>query len=131
MDEEEDIAMILMLHNSKKSKHGGSIYGREYLRRMRIDGHIKLMLNYFVETPVYPEKYFCCRFRMSTELFKYIADCVAAHERFFVQRRNCTGQLGHSTMQKVTAAIRMMAYGILADLVDDHLAMGRVLPSNV
>ena len=29
-----------------------------------------------------------------------------------------------STFQKVTAALRMLAYGIPADLVDDHLAMG-------
>ena len=43
---------------------------------------------------------------------------------FFQQRRNAAGELGHSTFQKVTAALRMLAYGIPADLVDDHLAMG-------
>mgnify|MGYP005832269567 CR=1 FL=1 len=37
---------------------------------------------------------------------------------------NVAGELGHSTFQKVTAALRMLAYGIPADLVDDHLAMG-------
>jgi hypothetical protein len=31
--------------------------------------------------------------------------------------------LGHSTYQKVTAALRVVAHGILAYLVDDHLAM--------
>jgi hypothetical protein len=31
----------------------------------------------------------------------------------------------HSTFQNVTAALRMLAYGIPADLVDDHLAMGK------
>lgn len=32
--------------------------------------------------------------------------------------------LGHNTEQKVTTALRMMAYGIAADLIDDNLAMG-------
>ena len=61
---------------------------------------------------------------MSTELFKKIAEDVMKYDRFFRQRRNAAGELGHSTYQKVTAALRMLAYGIPADLVDDHLAMG-------
>ena len=40
---------------------------------------------------------------------------------FFEQRRNTTG---HTTYQEVTAALRMLAYSIPANLVDDHLAMG-------
>jgi hypothetical protein len=43
---------------------------------------------------------------------------------FFSKRRNAAGELGHNTFQKVTADLRMLAYGIPADLVDDHLAMG-------
>ena len=31
--------------------------------------------------------------------------------------------LGHSIEQKVTAALRMMAYGVPADYIDDNLAM--------
>ena len=61
---------------------------------------------------------------MSTELFRRIAEKLASHDRFFQQRRNAAGELGHSTFQKVTAALRMLAYGIPADLVHDHLAMG-------
>ena len=61
---------------------------------------------------------------MSIELFKHIAEKLARHDPFFQQRRNAAGELGHSTYQKVIAALRMVAYGIPADLVDDHLAMG-------
>ena len=61
---------------------------------------------------------------MRIKLFKDIAEGVMKYDRFFKQRRNSTGELGHNTYQKVTAALRMMAYGIPADLVDDHLAMG-------
>ena len=33
--------------------------------------------------------------------------------------------LGHSIEQKVIAALRMMAYGVPADYIDDNLAMAR------
>ena len=124
MEDDEDFAMLVMMHKKKKPKHGGSVWGREYIRRMRVDADIRLMHNYFVEQPVYPERYFRRRFRMSIDLFKHIAECVKLHDRFFEQRRSCAGLLGHSTYQKVTAAVRMLAYGIPADLVDDNLAMG-------
>jgi hypothetical protein len=61
---------------------------------------------------------------MSIDLFKHIEPEVNMYDRFFEQRRNAAGELGHSTYQKVTAALRMLAYGIPADLIDDHLAMG-------
>ena len=44
-------------------------------------------------------------------------------DTFFEKKRNCTGLLGHSTLQKMTTALRIMAYGIPADLVGDNIAM--------
>jgi hypothetical protein len=61
---------------------------------------------------------------MGIKLFETICECVTKFDRFFEQRRNAAGELGHSSIQKVTTALRMLAYGIPADLVDDHLAMG-------
>jgi hypothetical protein len=61
---------------------------------------------------------------MSIDLFKHITKEVMKHDRYFEQRRNAGGELGHSTYQKVTAALHMLAYNIPTDLVDDHLAMG-------
>jgi hypothetical protein len=57
-------------------------------------------------------------------MFEHIAECVTKYDRFFEQRRNCAEKLGHSTIQKVTGALRMLAYDIPADLVDNNLAMG-------
>lgn len=45
------------------------------------------------------------------------------HDRSFQQRSNCAGLLGHSTEQKFTVTLRMMAYGVPADYIDDNLAM--------
>jgi hypothetical protein len=57
-------------------------------------------------------------------LFKHIVTKVRKFDRFFEQRRNAARELGHNTYSKLTAALRMLAYGIPADLVDDNLAMG-------
>jgi hypothetical protein len=46
------------------------------------------------------------------------------YDRFFEQRKNAARELGHITIQKVTAALHMLAYSISDDLVDDHLVMG-------
>jgi hypothetical protein len=125
MEEDEFMFMAIMAWRAtKKPKIGGSVFGREKYRRERIEADNKLMRMYFNDDTCFPEKYFRRRFRMSRDLFKIIAAEVAKYDKFFVQRRNAAGELGHSTYQKVTAALRMLAYGIPADLIDDHLAMG-------
>jgi hypothetical protein len=107
---------------NKKSKHGGSIVGRDVIGRRRQEAHQSLMISYF-RLPgvpwVYPEKYFRRRFLMGTDLFIYSSNVI----RNFEQRRGYTGMLGHSTLQKMTAALHILAYGIPADLVDDNIAM--------
>lgn len=92
--------------------------------RDKIDADNRFMRHYFVDNLVYPESYF--RFRLG-----WASSCSNALRRnrramigFFQQKRNASGELGHSFFQKMTTALRMLAYGIPADLVDDHLAMG-------
>ena len=46
---------------------------------------------------------------------------VEAHDDYFVQKRNAAGKLGLSCLQKITAAFRMLAYGILADAMDEKI----------
>ncbi|RWR92880.1 putative nuclease HARBI1 [Cinnamomum micranthum f. kanehirae] len=46
---------------------------------------------------------------------------VEAHDPYFQQERNCAGSLGLSAFQKVIAVVRMLAYGVAADAVDDYV----------
>jgi hypothetical protein len=79
---------------------------------------------YFNENLTYPKSYFCRCFRMSIKFFKHIAMEVMKFNRFFEQQRNSTREIGHITNQKVTTALRMLAYGIPTYLIDANLVMG-------
>ncbi|XP_035547424.1 uncharacterized protein LOC108980206 [Juglans regia] len=47
-----------------------------------------------------------------------------AHDDYFVQKRYASGRLGLSSLQKITTAIRMLAYGVTADLMDEYVRIG-------
>ena len=61
---------------------------------------------------------------MSRSLFLRIHSRVEATEPYFVQKRNAANTLGLSSLQKITAAIRMLAYGVSADFMDEYLRIG-------
>ncbi|XP_052143087.1 uncharacterized protein LOC127762654 [Oryza glaberrima] len=71
------------------------------------------------DPPVYNAKLFRRRFRMSRELFLRIVASVEAHDDYFRQRLNAVGLLGATALQKVYGAIRMLAYDIPADSLDE------------
>ncbi|XP_018854897.2 uncharacterized protein LOC109017023 [Juglans regia] len=61
---------------------------------------------------------------MSRDLFLRIHDTIVSHDDYFVQKRDASGRLGLSSLQKMTAAIRMLAYGVTADLMDEYIRIG-------
>ena len=102
----------------------GSIQGHTVIYRIRIQGHKRLYQDYFSETPIYPPNLFRRRFRMSRYLFLHILSMVEAFDPYFVQKKDAIGVLGLSSLQKMTAAMRMRAYGVAADFVDDYVRIG-------
>ncbi|KAM0010548.1 hypothetical protein Hdeb2414_s0074g00775591 [Helianthus debilis subsp. tardiflorus] len=97
---------------------------RKFIRRNHIQGLERLYRDYFVENPVYPSNLFRQRFRMSCPLFLRILNEVVANEPYFVQKRDNIGRLSLSSMQKITVALRMLAYGISADFMDEYIRIG-------
>jgi hypothetical protein len=61
---------------------------------------------------------------MHRHLFCRILSKVEEYDPYFVQRRNCSGTIGLSSLQNVTAAFRMLAYEVLADYVDEYVRIG-------
>ena len=61
---------------------------------------------------------------MGRTLFLRILQAVEQRDEYFVQKRNAAGTLGLSSLQKITAAFRMLAYGVAADAMDDYVRIG-------
>eukprot|EP00267_Zea_mays_P032569 XP_008665976.1 uncharacterized protein LOC103644568 [Zea mays] len=113
-----------MAEEEENMPHRGSIVGRRTIPRDRYSGYFRLMQDYFIEQPVYGDNLFRRRFRMSKVMFNDICEAVAAANRYLRLTHNAAGQAGFSTIQKVTAALRMLAYGGPADSLDEYFRMG-------
>ena len=62
---------------------------------------------------------------MRRELFLRITTAIENANTYFVQRPDACGRPGLSPLQKVTAAVRILAYGCSADQTDEYIKIGR------
>ncbi|KAJ0880399.1 putative harbinger transposase-derived protein [Helianthus annuus] len=69
------------------------------------------------------KKMFRRRFHMSRNLFLSISRDLEEKYVYFQQKPDVTRQLGFNTWQKVTAALRQLAYDNSSDIMDDCLKM--------
>ncbi|KAF8388134.1 hypothetical protein HHK36_026800 [Tetracentron sinense] len=129
-DEELEIMTIACMEEERLNKekqsrrHRGSVQGHRVIWHDRVQGHERLFQHYFAETLVYPPILFRRRFRMQRSLFLRIQYAVEAHDPYFVQKTDAFGMLGLSSLQKITAAMRMLSYGVAAAYMDKLLAVG-------
>nr|XP_023884048.1 uncharacterized protein LOC111996320 [Quercus suber] len=126
-DDDFEIIALLALEEERLEREGastshcGSVLGRRIIQRDHEQGHQRLFQDYFAESPVYPLNVFQRRFRMSRSLFLRIKSNLKEKDEYFVQKRNAAGVLGLSSLQKMTAALRMLAYGVAADFTDEYV----------
>lgn len=116
--------------------------------RKRSEGHDRLVADYFGGSPTYNERQFRTRYRISRRLFARITDALR-NNRYFMQvkfgkqmhtarcttarssvdasnqKADATGLVGLSPEQKCTAALRILAYGIGADAVDEYVRLSK------
>jgi Plant transposon protein len=112
-DEDEQQSYVASRSGRSPNKH-----------RNREAGANKLHKDYFADEPLYSATDFRRRYRMQRTLFQRIHDTVLEKETFFQQKSDACGAIGFNSYQKMTAAIRMMAYGGSADSMDENLRMG-------
>ncbi|KAI5447755.1 hypothetical protein KIW84_015269 [Lathyrus oleraceus] len=112
------------LQNERRSGSSSRPKRRTTVDRGREEGHNRLFNDYFSENPVYTDVQFQRRFRMHRHVFLRIVDALGNHDEYFQMRVDVTGKMGLSPLQKCTSAIRMLAYGSPADLVDEYVRIG-------
>jgi hypothetical protein len=119
-------SMIHEFTSNPGLQHRCSVKGRsKNLPRNRVEGQARLHNNYFhLSNPVFPEKVFWRRYRMSRDLFLVILWGVRNYKPYFQCRPDATGALGFTSYQKCSAAIRMLSYGMPTDIFDEYLRMG-------
>jgi hypothetical protein len=49
---------------------------------------------------------------------------IETHKPYFIQRRDNAGRLGLFFLQKMTTALRKLAYEVMGDLMDEQLRTG-------
>jgi hypothetical protein len=129
-DDEMEILSIFAMEEERlksewaSSSRRGSIVGRKVIKRDYLQGEERLFHDYFSNNPVFPPHLFRRRFRMSRPLFFGLQSALEAHDQYFIQKRNAAGTLGLSSLQKMTAALRILAYGVAADSTDEYVRIG-------
>ncbi|KAM1781408.1 hypothetical protein ACFX11_039993 [Malus domestica] len=118
-------AAMVCQPTEEQPQWGGSVAGRSYKPRNRAMAHANLMNNYFNPDSVYTEEDFRHRFRMRRHVFERLLRDVQQVNPYFRQKRDRAGRPGFSPHQKVTVALRMMAYGSSADSMDETHVLGR------
>lgn len=110
--------------DERQGGHVGSKLGRKpNIDRNHLVAHDRLWKDYFSGSPTYNDEQFRRRFRMSKALFNRILDDIIGHDAYFVQKADALGRLGLSAHQKITAALRMLAYASPADSLDENLRL--------
>ncbi|GAB2283379.1 hypothetical protein Dimus_039596 [Dionaea muscipula] len=128
--DDEDLIFLAAIQEEENARERqfvrrrGSIMGHRVINRSRHDGAERLYCDYFSENSTYPPHLFRRRFRISRPLFCRIVEGVVASNDYFRQRTDAIGVVGLSSIQKVTAAMRMLAYGQPVDSIDEYVRIG-------
>jgi hypothetical protein len=97
---------------------------RRVINQSREEGHTRLFNDYFSANPVYTDDQFRRRFRMRRHVFLRIVEALGNHDDYFKTRIDVVHRVGLSPLQKCTAALRLLAYGVPADNLDDYVRIG-------
>ena len=83
--------------------------------RERLSRGKNLMAVYFVDCPIFNEDDFRRRYRMRPHVFNRIMTALCTQDFYLHQKTDAIGLLRLLPQQKMTAALRMLAYGSATD----------------
>ncbi|CAL2241120.1 unnamed protein product [Prunus armeniaca] len=125
VDEQVLIAVTMEEEENQGCRRGSQVGRRRNVDRHRHSRGKNLLEDYFIPTALYSDVDFRRRFRMQPHLFNKVMHDICNYDAYFIQKCDATGVLGLLPEQKLTAVIRMLAYGASADQVDEVARMGK------
>ncbi|XP_021818276.1 uncharacterized protein LOC110760336 [Prunus avium] len=120
-EEEQMLAAAVCMLNQSRQHHGRA----PNVDKRRESRGKNLLEDYFIPNSLYPEYKFRERYRMQPHLFQKIMHDICNYDTYFIQKHDAVGVLGLIPEQKLTAALRMLAYGASAEQVDEIARMGK------
>ncbi|CAL9006672.1 unnamed protein product [Prunus brigantina] len=119
-EEQMPATAVCMLNQSRQHRRRAPKVDRRRESRGK-----NLLEDYFIPNSLYPEYKFRERYRMQPHLFQKIMHDICNYDTYFIQKHDAVGVLGLIPKQKLTAALRMLAYGASAEQVDEIARMGK------
>ena len=102
--------------------HGGSRPGKKPNIPQDFEGsYLQLHHHYFSDNCLYNNLQFRRRFRMCRPLFLRISKAIPGYDAYFTHRADALGKLRLHPVVKITAALRMLAYGAVGDCNNEYL----------
>ncbi|XP_074323315.1 uncharacterized protein LOC141660247 [Apium graveolens] len=92
--------------------------------RQRLSRGKNLMENYFIDRPIFSEDDFRRRYLMHPHIFNHIMTVLYTQDSYRYHKEDATGLLGLLPQQKMTVALRMLAYGAATDQYAEICRMG-------
>ncbi|XP_043804531.1 uncharacterized protein LOC122721326 [Manihot esculenta] len=116
--------VLQQIQDQHRVSRGGSVLDHLVINRDRESADCNLFLDYFLDNPRFNDVMFHRRYRMFRNLFLRIVDTIKAHDTYFEQQRDAVDKIELSTLQKITAVFRMLAYGLPADATNEYVKIG-------
>ncbi|KAK2395714.1 hypothetical protein QL285_057424 [Trifolium repens] len=108
----------------KKILEAYAPHTRKYINRDHAAANQRLIDDYFATEPTYDDAMFRRRYRMQKHVFLRIVRDLSSSDNYFTQRVDAANKEGISPLAKCTTTMRMLAYGMSADAVDEYIKIG-------
>ncbi|KAI5313427.1 hypothetical protein L3X38_042601 [Prunus dulcis] len=116
---DEQLGIVVALLEEENQSRCGSREGcGPNVDRHRHSWGKNLLEEYFIPHSLYSDVHFRVSYRMQPHLFNKVMHDICNYDEYFVQKKNCAGNLGLLPKRKFTAVIQMLAYGSSADQVE-------------
>ncbi|XP_024626786.1 uncharacterized protein [Medicago truncatula] len=123
-DVEDTYIVNRFIQRRKKLEEGSASRTRKYFNRDHAAANQRLIDDYFANEPTYDNAIFRRRYRMQKHVFLRIVGDLSSSDNYFTQRVDAANKEGISPLAKCTTAMRMLAYGVAADAVDEYIKIG-------
>jgi len=99
---------------------------RKYLNRDHATANQRLIDDYFANEHTYDDAMFRRRYQMQKHVFLRIVGDLSSSDNYFTQRVDAANIEGISPSAKCTTSMRMLAYSVAADAVDEYIKIGGI-----